>query len=148
MAEKKAMEPTENLVESFGETTQIITKGIVAAQERNMQFVQSTFTNAVETLKSHIEASRVLMQELEQQTKKLQEAFQKQVPGWTGSQWMESYMDLLRAPFASYQQALDTAEKATRQGLQTFEKAVEDVEKAAGQLPRAAGKQADKQASS
>jgi hypothetical protein len=136
MPEKKVMEPTENLVESFSETAQVVTKSVVAAQERNMRFVQSTFTNAVELLQSHIEATRVLMQDLEKQ----QEAFQKMVPGWGGGQWMEAYRDMLRAPFSAYQQALGAVEKTARQGMETFEKGVEDFEKAAKQPARVPGK--------
>ena len=41
----------------------------------------------------------------------------------------------------SYQQALDAAEKATRQGLDNFEKATEAFEKAAQQLPKMPGAQ-------
>ncbi len=136
MPEKKVMEPPEKLVESFSEAAQIITKSVVAAQERNMRFVQSTFTNAVELLQSHIEATRVLMQDMEKQ----QEAFQKLVPGWGGGQWMEAYRDMLRAPFSVYQQALGTVEKAAREGMETFEKAVEDFDKAAKPPARAPGK--------
>ncbi len=44
-------------------------------------------------------------------------------------------MNFLRTGFTSYQQALDAAEKATRQGLDNFEKATEAFEKAAQQLP-------------
>jgi hypothetical protein len=136
MPEKKVMEPPEKLVESFSETAQVITKSVVAAQERNMGFVQSTFTNAVELLQSHIEATRVLMQDLEKQ----QEAFQKLVPGWGGGQWMEAYRDLLRGPFSVYQQVLGTVEKTAREGMETFEKGVEDFEKAAKQSARVASK--------
>jgi hypothetical protein len=134
--EKKVMEPTQGLVEVFSETAQIITKSVVAAQERNMRFVQSTFTDAVELLQSHIEATRVLMKDLEKE----QEAFQKLVPGWGGGQWMETYRDMLRAPFAAYQQALGAVEKTAREGMETFERGVEDFEKAAKPPVRAAGK--------
>ncbi len=136
MPEKKVMEPTQGLVEVFSETAQIITKSVVAAQERNMRFVQSTFTNAVELLQSHIEATRVLMKDLEKQ----QEAFQKLVPAWGGGQWMEAYREMLRAPFSVYQQALGTVEKTAREGMETFEKGVEDLEKAAKQPARGASK--------
>jgi uncharacterized protein YukE len=136
MPENKVMEPTQGLVEAFSGAAQVITKSVVAAQERNMRFMQSTFTGTVELLQSHIEATRVLMKDLEKQ----QEAFQKMVPGWGGGQWMEVYRDMLRAPFSAYQQALGAVEKTTREGMETFEKAVEDFDKAAKQPGRAAGK--------
>ena len=50
-------------------------------------------------------------------------------------------MNFLRTGFTSYQQALDAAEKATRQGLDNFEKATEAFEKAAQQLPKMPGAQ-------
>jgi soluble cytochrome b562 len=120
MPEKKTEETTKEVADSVRETTQVIAKSIMAAQERNMKFVQTTFTNAMEVMKSHVEASRALMHELEQQ----QEALQKLVPG------METYMSMLRAPLSSYQKALDAAEKSTQHGLETFEKALKDFEKA------------------
>ena len=63
MAEKEA--ERLNPAETVREATQLITKSIVEAQERNMKFVQNTFTNAMELLKSHGEATRALLQELE-----------------------------------------------------------------------------------
>jgi hypothetical protein len=123
MPEKKAEETTKEVADAVRESTQIVTKSVIAAQERNMKFVQTTFTNAMEVMRSHVEASRAPMHELEQQ----QEALQKLVPG------METYMGMLRAPLTSYQKALDAAEKSTKQGLETFEKALKDFEKATQQ---------------
>jgi hypothetical protein len=120
MAEKKTQETTKEVADVVRETTQLMTKTIMAAQDRNLKFVQITFTNAMELTKSHGEATRALMQELEQQ----QEALQKLVPG------MQPVMDLLRAPLSTYQKALETVEKSTQQGLETFEKAAKDVEQA------------------
>jgi hypothetical protein len=127
MAEKEIerRDPTE----SVRETTQLVTKSIIEAQQRNMKFVQSTFTNAIELLKSHGEATRALLQELEQQ----QTSWQKLTTGGTGGQWMENYLAMLRAPFTFYQQSLETVEKTTQQSLDTFQKAVEEFEEAARQ---------------
>ncbi len=132
MAEKEVerRDPTE----SVREATQLITKSLVEAQHRNMQFVQNTFTNAIELLKSHGEATRALLQELEKQ----QVGWQSLTPGGTGGQWMENYLAMVRAPFTFYQQSLETVEKTTQQGLETFQKAVEEFEEAARQPERAA----------
>ena len=54
---------------------------------------------------------------------------------------MESYKNFLHTGFSSYQHALDAAEKATRQGLESFSKATEAFEKAAQQLPKTLGAQ-------
>lgn len=136
MTEKQTSEVPQKLLDSFQETTQLIAENVVAAQERNMKFVQSTFTSAVEVLRSNLDATRALMQELEQQAKKQQEAFQKLTPGGTESQWMETYMAFLRAPLTSYQQTLDAAEKATRLGMETFDKTVEEFQKVRQQFSR------------
>ncbi len=144
MTEKQTTEVPQKLLDSFQETTQLITDNIVAAQERNMKFVQSTFTNAVEVLRSNLDATRALMQDLEQQTKKQQEAFQKLTPGGTESQWMEAYMAFLRAPLTSYQQTLDAAEKATQLGLETFDKAIGEFQKVRQQYSQAASERTRK----
>lgn len=44
---------------------------------------------------------------------------------------MEPSKEVLRSALSSYQQALDALEKTWRQGLEGFEKAVEDFEQAA-----------------
>ncbi len=144
MTEKQTPEVPQKLLESFQETTQLIAETIVAAQERNMKFVQSTFTSAVEVLRSNLDATRALMQDLEQQTRKQQEAFQKLTPGGTESPWMETYMAFLRAPLTSSQQTLDAAEKATRLGLETFDKAVEEFGKVSQQFSQEGSKRASK----
>ena len=125
MSEKEAERP--NPTETVREATQLITKSIVEAQERNMKFVQNTFTNAMELLKSHGEATRALLQELEQQ----QASWQKLVPGSMEGQGMENYLGMLRAPFTFYQQSLEAVEKTTQQGLEAFQKAVEEFQEAA-----------------
>jgi predicted nucleic acid-binding Zn-ribbon protein len=124
MAEKNPEETTKDVADALRETTQLIAKSVMTAQERNLKFVQTTFTSAMEVMKSHVEASRALMHELEQQ----QEALQKLVPG------MQTTMDMLRAPLSTYQKALESVEKSTQQGIETFEKALKDFEKAT-QLP-------------
>ncbi len=144
MTEKQTTEVPQKLLDSFQETTQLITENIVAAQERNMKFVQSTFTNALEVLRSNLDATRALMQDLEQQTKKQQEAFQKLTPGGTENQWMETYMAFLRAPLTSYQQTLGAAEKATQFGLETFDKAIGEFQKVRQQFSQPASEQARK----
>lgn len=140
MAEKKAIEPTVYLVDSFREISQTVIESIVAVQERNMKFAQSTLTGAMEVMQSNIEATGKLMQELEQLTKKQQEAFQELVPEGMGSQWMEPYLSFLRTPLSSYQEALEMVEKTTREGFKTVEEVVEDVGKAARE-PALAGKE-------
>lgn len=128
MADKKESEITSNLVETFQETNRKIAETIVAAQERNIKFAQSTFTSAMEVLKHHMESTRSLMKEFEQQAQKQQEAFQKMVPGATGGAQMPPYMDFFRAPLAAYQNALEATESATKQGMENFQKIIENLQ--------------------
>jgi hypothetical protein len=52
MTDKKEADVTGNLVESIQEVNRKIAESFVAAQERNLKFAQSTFTGAMEVIKS------------------------------------------------------------------------------------------------
>ena len=57
-----------------------------------MKFAENTFTSAMEVFKNQAEATRSLMQQLEQQTKLQQEAFQKLTQGVGGtSGWLKGW---------------------------------------------------------
>lgn len=88
----------------------------IAAQERNVRYVQSIVQNGTEVLKSHVNSSRALMQVLAEQSQKQQETFQVLVR----ESW-DTYVDFLFTPFSYYRQAVDTAESIARQGVQTAE---------------------------
>ena len=128
MTEKQENAVPRALVDSFQETNKAIAETIVAAQERNIQFAQSTLVNAMEIFKNHMESTCALMKELEQQSEKQLEAFQQ-----LAHRPEEAYTDFIRAPLSYYQQYLATAETATRQGLENFQKAIENFQKAAEQ---------------
>jgi signal transduction histidine kinase len=64
-----------------------------------------------------------LMQEMGKQVKKQQEALQT-----LANQSVESYSDFLRTPLSYYQQTLDAAETLTRQGLENFQKAAQQMQ--------------------
>ena len=63
------------------------------------------------------------MQELERQMKKQQEALQA-----LAHISVESYIDFLRSPLTYYQQTLEAAEALTRQGLEQFQKATQQIQ--------------------
>jgi DNA mismatch repair ATPase MutS len=123
-------EQKPNPVDSIREINQLMVQSLMSAQQRNMQFAQSTFTNAIEVLRSHVEATRALIEQLEQQ-----DAFQKLTSVMGGTRLMEPSLDVLRRTLSSYQQALEAAEKNTRQGIEGFEKAVENFEQTALRPP-------------
>jgi len=95
---------------------QAFANSAIAAQERNVRYVQSLVQNGTEVLKSHVNSSRALMQVLAEQSQKQQETFQVLVR----ESW-DTYVDFLFTPFSYYRQAVDTAESIARQGVQTAE---------------------------
>lgn len=97
---------------------QAAAQGLVAAQERTNQYVQGFFNEGIEVLKSQAESMRALLQDLDQQIRKQQEALQTlaRAP-------MEVTLDILRTPLAAYQEALGMAETLTRQGLEQMQQA-------------------------
>ena len=101
---------------------------VVAAQEQYLKFAQSTIVNGMEVLKSHIEGTQVLIQKMEQQARKQQEAFQE-----LASESAGMYTDFFRSPFTYYQQALSAVESATRQSMETFQSATETFQKSTRQ---------------
>lgn len=99
---------------------QAVVDSTVAAQERNTRFAQSVFENGIEVLKSQVDVTRGLMQELEQQAHKQQDAFQA-----LAHESLDAYIGFMRAPFSYYQRAFDAAQTAVREGFENFEKATQ-----------------------
>jgi len=95
---------------------QELANSAIAAQERNVRYVQSFVQNGTEVLKSHVNSARTLMQILAEQSQKQQETFQ----ALARESW-DTYVDFLFTPFSYYRQAVDTAESIARQGVQTAE---------------------------
>jgi hypothetical protein len=95
---------------------QALANSAIAAQERNVRYVQSFVQNGTEVLKSHVNSARTLMQILSEQSQKQQETFQE----LARESW-DTYVDFLFTPFEYYRQAVETAESIARQGVQTAE---------------------------
>jgi len=137
MEEKPTNETVLELIKSVQETNEAIAASFVAAQERNMRLAQSVYKHAMEALEGQAQSTRVLMEELGQHARKQQEVFQKMTSQEAfqkaAQESMERYLNFLRSPMTYYQQALDAAETATRQGLENFQKASESFQKAAQQ---------------
>lgn len=98
------------------EEMQILLDSAVAAQERNTRFAQSVFENGIELLKSQINVTRSLLQEMEHQAQKSQAPFQA-----LAQESMEVYKDFFFAPLAFWQRALDTTGSATQEGWKNFQ---------------------------
>jgi len=137
MEEKPTNETVLELIKSVQETNEAIAASFVAAQERNMRLAQSVYKHAMEALEGQAQSTRVLMEELGQHARKQQEVFQKMTSQEAfqkaAQESMERYLNFLRSPMTYYQQALDAAQTATRQGMENFQKASESFQKAAQQ---------------
>src|SRR6266568_831626 len=129
----EAQERNRKIAESFFiegmevlKTNQKAVEDVVAAQERNMQYVQRFFTQGIEALKSQTDSMRALMQDLEQQLNKQREALQTltRAP-------MEMTLDILYAPLAAYQKALDAAETVTRESFKQVQQMTDQMWQAA-----------------
>ena len=105
---------------------QAAAQSLQAAQERNMQYVQRFFTQGIEALKSQTDSMRALMQDLEQQLNKQREALQTltRAP-------MEMTLDILYAPLAAYQKALDVAESVTLENFKQVQQMTHQMWQAA-----------------
>jgi hypothetical protein len=114
---------------------QALMNSTIAAQERNARYAQSIVQNGTEVLKSHVQSTRALMQVMAEQTQKQQETAQALL-----RESLDTYVDLLFAPFSYYRQAVDTAEAIARQGLETAQnitrQGVETAQKAARQTQK------------
>jgi len=102
---------------------------LTAAQERNVQYAQRFFTDGTQILEQQAEGMRSLMKALEQQAKKQQEALQT-----LAHTSVETYIDFLRTPLSYYQQTLNAAESLTRQGMENFQKATQQMYGAVQQM--------------
>jgi len=107
---RSAMEKLVGEFEKGQPLFQSAADGVVAAQERNLKFVQSFLENGTEVLRSHAEGSRTLMQTLTEQFRVL-----------TRGTW-DAYMGFFSSPFSYYEKAMETAESITRQGVGTVQK--------------------------
>lgn len=92
----------------------------IAAQERNTKLAQSILENGVEVLKSQASVAQSLVQDLGQQFQIQQDAFQV-----LARESMDAYKDFVFAPLTFWQQAMNTAEAATVEGYQNFQKATQ-----------------------
>jgi len=114
----------------LSEANQALAENLAAAQERNLKYAQSVFESTIGLFKSHVESTRSLLEEWEQETQKKQ----------GGSRAAETYLSLFRAPLDAYQRVLETMETASKQSLESFQKATESFEKAMQQAQRHTGK--------
>jgi hypothetical protein len=111
---KSYAEDTRHLIQELVEqqkpqqaVLQAVVNTALAAQERNVKFLQSMLANGTEVLQTHGENTRDLAQTLAELSRRQQEAFQTVARGS-----FNTFVDFLTAPFSYYQQVLETAGSA------------------------------------
>ena len=92
------------------EVFQAVVNAALAAQERNVKLFQSLLENGTEVLKAHAKNSSGLAQTLAEQSRKQQDAFQTVARGS-----LDTFVDLLTAPFPYLQQTLEAVMPAAWQ---------------------------------
>jgi len=141
MADIEKKEVTASPIETLSGANQALVESLAAAQERNMKYAESVFESTIALLKSHVESSRSLLEQWEKQA-------EKQLGDTKAA---ETYLGLFRAPLTAYQQTLEVVETASKQSLESFQKATESFQKAmqqgqaqwleaVRQVPRTTGK--------
>jgi hypothetical protein len=100
---------------------QSVADSAVAAQERNVQFVQGVVENGTEVLRSHVEGTRTLMQTLIDQSRKQREAFGVMARGT----W-DAYRGFFPSPLRYYERAMERVESMTSHGVEAAHKMVHE----------------------
>jgi len=96
----------QQLIQSFQEANQAIVESAVAVQERNMQFAQHLYSDWLAALQDHTQNHQTLMQKMEQQIQKEQDAYQKLV-----QETVASYFESLIIGLAFFAPTLQLTEK-------------------------------------
>jgi hypothetical protein len=119
MNDKERKQVTASPPQALSEANQALVESLSAAQERNLKYAQSVFESTLELLKSHMEGTRSLLEQWEQQAQQ-----QPGVPRTSGT-----YLEFFRVPLSAYQQTLEVVETASRQSLESFQKTMESFQK-------------------
>ena len=122
---KSHAEATQNLMKALATQSQnpqgalhAVMESTTTAQERNVKFAQSVAANGTEIFKSHVDATRTLMQEVIEKTREQQEAL-------LGLPYVDAYMEMFRAPLATYKQAVETAQALTKHAMEVAQQSAQ-----------------------
>jgi hypothetical protein len=97
---------------------QEVMESTVAAQERNIKFAQNVAMNGTEVFKSHMDATRALMQDVVEKTREQQELLLT-LP------YVDAYMDMFHAPLANYKQVVEAAQTLTKQAMEVAQQSAQ-----------------------
>ena len=105
----KANKAAERLAGATRDSFQTIVDHTVGLQERNVRFAQDLVDSSIKELRYQAESNRAMTQELVERAEKQRDAFQTLV-----EESVDTYMDLVYAPFSYYKEVLEAAKKVVR----------------------------------
>ena len=105
----KANKAAERLAGATRDSFQAVVDHAVGLQERNVRFAQDLVDSSIKELRHQAESNRAMTQELVERAEKQRDAFQTLV-----EKSVDTYMDLVYAPFSYYKEGLEAAKKVVR----------------------------------
>ena len=102
----KANKAAERLAGTTRDSFQTVLDHAVGLQERNVRFAQDLVDSSIKELRYQVESNRAMTQELVERAEKQRDAFQTLV-----EESVDTYMDLVYAPFSYYKEGLEAAKK-------------------------------------
>ncbi len=115
---KQVNEASWEVVDAIRETSQTVANSLVTIQDNNLKLAQNIFLSWMELFTGQVESIQHLQQQLGQQVRTQQGAFQK-----LASTSTQIYMDLLLAPFSFSRRMIDVAEDTIEQEQEAARKA-------------------------
>jgi len=104
---------------------EFVTDAAIAAEERNVKFVQGFLKDGTELLESHVEGTRALMKTITEQSRK-----QREVLGMFVRGTWDAYRGFFPSPLGVTERVMERAESIAKRGVDAAEK-VATHEKAA-----------------
>jgi hypothetical protein len=125
MAENKVNEVAWNMTRSLTEINRAITTSVTTAQERNIRFSQGVVENSMEVLKSHVDATRTLAEEMVEKPDKQAELLQ----------------DMVNTGVAAYDRNLRLAQSVFNDGIEVLKNSALDTRSLAQEMIELSQKQ-------
>lgn len=122
--EKKTVETAQKVNQFWYETSQALVQSTFDVQDRSMQYVQNTFVDGIETLKSHIDAAQNLLRaekkRQERQSQQGQQEQQKKQEHQEYQEQQESITSLVESGVEASKRNATFLQRTFEQGFETF----------------------------
>ena len=103
---KRTNRTVERLAKTSADSYKVVVDHVVAQQERNVRFAQGVLDDAARELRHQADSNRSVVGELVERAEVQRDAYRTLV-----GEWVDTYTDLLYAPFAYYRQGLRLVEE-------------------------------------